>query len=126
MPASEPVEYGDEDYAQIHTAWVANGRPGRFDMFSFTFAKTGKSGSAIFNVLDTSADNPTFYMWASWEYTTHSTDSAREAPIHKGVLWAVKEDWLLRGGAKDAPGNDAGHDWEIDQSKNTVPNELAG
>lgn len=126
MPrVSEPIEPGDADYAQVFTAWVVNGRPARFDMFSLTYAKTGRSGSAIFHVLDVDTDEPTIYMVASWQYTTHSDDSAREAPIHKGALWAVKEDWLLAGGAKEAPGNSAGHEWEMDKTRFTVPNELA-
>lgn len=126
MPiASEPVEPGDVDYAQVYAAWVANGRSARFDMFSLTYAKTGRSGSAIFHVLDVGAATPIIYMVASWQYTTHADDSAREAPIHKGALWAVKEDWLLSGGAKEAPGNSAGHEWEIDKARFTVPNELA-
>ncbi len=122
---SEPIEYGDEDYTTVYNEWVTNGRSARFDLFEFTYQKTGKAGSAIFHVLDVDATYPTIYMVASWEFTTHTTDSAREAPTQKGVLWASREDWLLRGGAKRAPGNDAGHIWEMDRNKFTVPNELA-
>ncbi len=118
--ASYKIDSDHVGYSTIHAAWVANGRSAQFDiMYEADLAGFGP-GSGLFHVLDTSADNPDFYMVASAKVTDYN-DNASRTPTHKGMVWWSNDYWKMRGYADEDGVNEG--DWHIKKGE-WPPNEL--
>jgi len=76
---SKPIKTSHKDYAVIHADWIRQGRPAQFD-------RAGKAdlgyGGALYEVLDTSEENPIFYQTASLGPTTW--DEENKGKVTKG------------------------------------------
>lgn len=84
---SKRITYGDSDYDDIHTAWVANGRPHQFD-------RMGSWGGAIYNVHDVTATYPDFYQRCSLvETTLPGDDDPSTTPTQEG-WWLINRRYL--------------------------------
>ena len=87
MPtASKRIQPTDSEYATIHAAWVENGRPAQLE-------RMGAWGGCVYRILDTSANEPDFYQYASRGPTTFSETSAREKPLTKGWHLVNRDYW---------------------------------
>jgi len=118
--ASYKIDSAHEGYSDIYDAWVVNGRPAQFDIFYAADIAGFGAGSALFHVLDTTADEPDIYMVAS-SRVTDFPDNASRNPSHEGMLLWDENYWKMRGGAREDGIQEA--DWEIKQGA-WPPNEL--
>lgn len=72
-----------EDYDDIHDAWVENGRPSQFD-------REGSFGGAVYHVLDTSEDEPDFYI----RFSRGATEIGSKGRVTKEGWHLVNKDYL--------------------------------
>ena len=107
---SKEINTAHSDYTDIHAEWVRQGRPAQFD-------RSGDFGGALYEVLDTSAENPVFYMVASMGPTTW--DEEAHGKVEKGWGFINEDYWRERVTVREVR---CGLKYEVEMI--AAPNEL--
>lgn len=117
VATSKKFEYGDPEYDTIYDEWVAQNYPSQFDITDTEDLGSGQEGGAIFQVLDTTATYPDFYMRWSRGPTRFNENNASEHPSERGWLLMNEDYWKWK--LKQL------HDGRYKVEMEDAPNDLA-